>query len=134
MADMPSSWPALEVIAVGLKKIAAAKFDGRREYLRAHRAVIDADDGLRERELRKMSILSEAIDRGFRDRGEDELTAALAAHSAVTVLGVALDRWFDAADGEDGAEGASSLADHVSDAITALKSLSAPGNRATPTA
>lgn len=116
MADIPPSSSPLQVIAVGLRRVAESRFDGRREQLRAHRAIIDADDGLRERELRKMSILSEAIGQGFRDRGVDELTSTLAAHTAATVLGVALNRWFDSADER-------TLSDYVADTLAALESL-----------
>jgi AcrR family transcriptional regulator len=122
MAAAPQSAGALEVIAVGLQTIAETKFDGRRDYLRAHQAVIDSDAGLRERGLRKMSILTEAIGRGFRDRGLDDLGATLAAHTAVTVLSVALDRWLGAAD-------ETSLSIHVSDTLAALQSLNAPDGR-----
>ncbi|KAA0097634.1 TetR/AcrR family transcriptional regulator [Mycolicibacterium sp. P1-18] len=119
MAAAPQSAGALEVIAVGLQTIATTKFDGRRDYLLAHQAVIDSDPGLRERGLRKMSILTEAIGRGFRERGLDDLAATLAAHTAVTVLSVALDRWFGAAD-------ETSLSVHVADALAAWKSLATP--------
>ena len=119
MAAAPQSASAMEVIAVGLQTIAETKFDGRRDYLLAHQAVIDSDAGLRERGLRKMSILTEAIGRGFRERGLDDLGATLAAHTAVTVLSVALDRWLGAAD-------ETSLSIHVSDTLAALQSLTAP--------
>ena len=119
MADAPPSSTALEVIAISLRTIAETKFDGRRDYLLAHQAVIDADAGLRERELRKMSILAEAIGHEFRDRGLDDLGATLAAHTAVTVLSVALDRWLGAADD-------TSLSIHVSDTLAAWKSLATP--------
>lgn len=119
MAAAPQSAGAMEVIAVGLQTIAETKFDGRRDYLLAHQAVIDSDAGLRERGLRKMSILTEAIGRGFRERGLDDLGATLAAHTAVTVLSVALDRWLGAAD-------ETSLSIHVSDTLAALQSLTAP--------
>ena len=82
MADAPQSASALEVMAVSLRRLAETKFEGRRDYLLAHQAVVDTDAGLRERELRKMSILSEAIGHGFRDRGLDDLGATLAAHTA----------------------------------------------------
>ena len=59
---------------------------GRRDYLLAHRAVIDSDAGLRERGLRKMSILTEEIGRGYRERGLDDLAATLAAHNALQSL------------------------------------------------
>ena len=119
MADAPTSASALEVISVRMQRLAKTKFDGRRDYLLAYQAVIDADAGLRERGLRKMSILSEAIGRGFRDRGMDDLSATLAAHTAVTVFSVALDRWLGAVD-------ETSLSIHVSDTLTALQSLTTP--------
>ena len=119
MAAAPQSAGALEVIATSLRTIAETKFDGRRDYLLAHQAVIDADAGLRERGLRKMSILTEAISRGFRDRGLDDLAATLAAHTAVTVLSVSLDRWFGAAE-------ETSLSVHVSGTLAALQSLTSP--------
>ena len=119
MATAPQSAGVLEVIATSLRTIAETKFDGRRDYLLAHQAVIDADAGLRERGLRKMSILTEAISHGFRERGLDDLGATLAAHTAVTVFSVALDRWLGAAD-------ETSLSTHVSDTLAAWKSLSRP--------
>jgi AcrR family transcriptional regulator len=119
MAAAPQSAGAMEVIALGLQTIAETKFDGRRDYLLAHQAVIDSDAGLRERGLRKMSILTEAIGRGFRDRGLDDLGATLAAHTAVTVLSVALDRWLGATD-------ETSLAVHVADTLAAWRSLASP--------
>ena len=119
MTAAPQSAGALEVIAVGLQTIAETKFDGRRDYLLAHQAVIDSDAGLRERGLRKMSILTEAISHGFRERGLDDLAATLAAHTAVTVLSVALDQWFGAAE-------ETSLSVHVSSTLAALQSLTTP--------
>jgi len=95
MADAPPSLGPMMVIAGGLETVAAARFDGRHDYLRTRRAVIQADDGLRERELRKLSALSEAISQGFRNRGVDELTSTLAAHIAVTVFHVGISRWLD---------------------------------------
>ncbi len=80
-------------------------------------AIIDADDGLRERELRKMSILSEAIGQGFRDRGVDELTSTLAAHTH-NRLSVALNRWLDST-------GDRTSSDHVAETLAALESLTA---------
>ncbi|CAA9523127.1 MAG: hypothetical protein AVDCRST_MAG05-3747 [uncultured Rubrobacteraceae bacterium] len=73
----------------------ATRFEGLHGDLKTRRSVIRSDEGLRERELRKLSVLSEAVGRGFRDRGVDGLTATLAAQVAVTVFGVAIDRWFD---------------------------------------
>jgi hypothetical protein len=70
-------------------------FDGLFDYVKARRAVIETDEGLRERELRKVSILSDVIKTTFINRGFDDLTSSLAAHTAVNIFSVALDRWLD---------------------------------------
>jgi len=118
MADAPASLGPMMVIAHGLETVAATRFEGRLEYLRTRRAVIQADEGLRERELRKLSALSEAISRGFRDRGVDELTAMLAAQLATTVFSVTISRWLD----QDGTQPLSAL---VHDTLRALRSVAA---------
>jgi AcrR family transcriptional regulator len=87
----PGLGPA-EVVAHGLPTLAAA-FEGRLEQLKQRKAVIDGHDGLRERELRKMERLVDAIAEAFRGRGVDDLTAAVVAETAVGVVKVALGRW-----------------------------------------
>jgi hypothetical protein len=57
--------------------------------------VIDAEPALRERELRKFSLMAEALEQGFRDRGVDDLTAQLAAELAVTTFRIAATRWLN---------------------------------------
>ena len=118
VADAPASLSPMMLIAYALETVAATKFEGRRAYLRTRRAVIQADEGLRERELRKLSALSDAISQGFRDRGFDELTSILAAQLAVTVFSVTLSRWLD----QDGAHPLSAL---VYDTLRALRSVTA---------
>jgi hypothetical protein len=89
--------PDLEPIAVvaqGLPTLAAA-FDGRLDQLQQRRAVIDGNDGFRERELRKMERPVDAIADAFRTRGVDDLTAAVVAETAVGVVKVALRRWIE---------------------------------------
>ncbi len=114
-ADAPASLSPMIVIAYGLES-AATRFEGRLAYLRTRRAVIQADEGLRERELRKLSALSEAITEGFRNRGVDELTSILAAQLAVTVFSVAITRWLD----QDGERPLSEL---VHDTLSAVRSI-----------
>ena len=93
MAAAPRSHGPMKLIAEGLDTIADHQFEGRLDQLRTRQAVILSDAGLRERELRKQSILSDAITSGFRDRGLDELTSTVAAHIAVTVFAVAVTSW-----------------------------------------
>jgi len=118
VADAPASLSPIMVIAHGLETVAATRFEGRLEYLRTRRVVIQADEGLRERELRKLSALSEAISQGFRNRGGVELTSILAAQLAVTVFSVTISRWLD----QDGEQPLSEL---VHDTLRALQSVTA---------
>jgi AcrR family transcriptional regulator len=118
VAEAPASLSPMMLIAYALETVAATRFEGQRAYLRTRRAVIQGDEGLRERELRRLSALSDAISRGFRDRGFDELTSILAAQLAVTVFSVTISRWLD----QDGAQPLSAL---VHDTLRALRSVTA---------
>ncbi len=118
MAEAPASLDPMGVIVRGLETVATTRFEGMREYLRTRRAVVRADEGLRERELRKLSVVSEAVGRGFRDRGVDEVSSTLAAHIAVSVVSVAVDRWLD----QDAEQPLSEL---VHETLGALRSLTA---------
>ncbi|QWT24082.1 TetR family transcriptional regulator [Subtercola sp. PAMC28395] len=95
MAEAPPEMTPLAVIGHSLDVIATNQLAGQQHYLRAHRAIVESDDGLRERALRKQAIMIKAVETGFHDRGLDELTARLSAHLAVTVFSVAVERWLD---------------------------------------
>ncbi len=95
MAHAPEGMDPLQLIEIGLREVANDRFDGLHDYLRTRRAIVRSDSGLRERELRKSLILAEAATTGFRNRGEDDLTATLAAHISVTAFNIAIDRWLD---------------------------------------
>jgi AcrR family transcriptional regulator len=116
MAEAPESLTPMMLIERGLQSVAATRFEGNLDYLRSRRAVVQADGGLRERELRKSAVLADAIRREFLARGTDELTATLTAQLAVTVLGVSVDRWLDQ-------DGARPLTELVHDTFTALRSM-----------
>lgn len=116
MAGAPQSLSPMALIVQGLPTYAVTRFEGRREHLRARRAVIQADEGLRERELRKLADLSAAIERGFRDRGVDQVTSALAAQLGVTAMNLSLGRWLDS-------DGERPLAQVVLDTLAAFRSL-----------
>jgi len=118
MADAPVPLSPMALIVDGLQTFAATRFEGQREHLRIRRAVIQADEGLRERELRKLAALSDAIRQGFRDRGVDDVTSTLAAQVAVTVFSVSVGRWLDS-------EVEQPLAGVVLDTLGALQSVTA---------
>lgn len=92
LAVAPSSAGAIEVIAAGLSGL-AAEYEARRDLLRTRRLVIQSDDSLRERDLRKLSWMSVAIVAGFRQRGTDARTADLAARVGTALFGSAYERW-----------------------------------------
>jgi len=94
LADTPASLGPMDAIMQGLQTV-AAEIESQRTYLRTRHGIVETDDGLRERELRKQSVLSDAIRRELLKRGVDELTATLAAEIAVSVFGVAVTRWLD---------------------------------------
>jgi AcrR family transcriptional regulator len=98
VAAAPPELTPMALIAYGLRAMAVAVFEGQRDQLRTRRAVVRSDDGLRERELRKQSVIAEVAAEGFRDRGLDDPTAVLAARIAVTAFSVAVDRWLSTDD------------------------------------
>ncbi|NIZ92834.1 TetR/AcrR family transcriptional regulator [Kineococcus rubinsiae] len=85
----------LDVVVEGLADVVAPRFDGLHGYLTTRQRIVESDEGLRERELRKLSVLREAALRGFRDRGLAEVEAVLAAHVSVTLFDVSLSRWLE---------------------------------------
>ena len=100
IAQAPASMGPMEVIRWGFEMIVATLFQDRSDYLRKRRVVIDGNEGLRERELRKLANLSDSIASGFRARGVDDLHATRAAETAGTVFKVAVRRWIDQTDGD----------------------------------
>lgn len=113
MAQAPASLGPLEIIEYGLEEVASTRLKGQRSYLVARRSVIQSDEGLRERELRKLSVLSESVAREFLNRGFGQLTSALTAHLAVDVFSVSLTRWLDEEDEQ-------LLSDIIHDTVRAL--------------
>ncbi|WGY00463.1 helix-turn-helix domain-containing protein [Nocardioides sp. QY071] len=102
MAQAAPTLAPMELIAEHLGAAAEDVFQGRsRDYLRRRRSVIDAEPALQERELRKFSEMSKALERGFRGRGNDPLTAQLAAELAVTAFRVGATRWIEESDDID---------------------------------
>ena len=95
LRDAPSELSPLEVAGIALERVANERLGGARDYLSAQRAVIQSDDGLRERELRKHSVLTEAAKAGFLERGMTEVEATVAAHVSVAVFTISVERWLD---------------------------------------
>lgn len=116
MAAAPAGLSPMALIEQGLHVLAATAFEGRLDQLRTRRAIIDADESLRERELRKLSVLADVIARGFQNRGVDKLTCLVAARIGVSIFHVAVSRWLDQ-------DGVGPLDGFVGEALGALRSV-----------
>ncbi len=98
VAAAPEDAPALEAVAFALESASSFFPDERRPYSRLRQTIIDANAGLQERELLKMSWRSAGIAAALRQRGIQEPQATLAAESGVTVFHVSFQQWI--AEGE----------------------------------
>jgi AcrR family transcriptional regulator len=103
----------MAVVQQGLTILATNAFDGRRDEIRQRKVIIEGNDGLRERELRKMALLTDAVAAAFRARGVDDLSAAVVAQTAVGIVQVSLRRWIES-------DGETLLADLMDETFTTL--------------
>ncbi|MEO8529075.1 MAG: TetR family transcriptional regulator [Pseudolysinimonas sp.] len=92
LAVAPLATATIEVIGAGLRGL-VPDYEPRRDQLRARRLVIQSDDSLLERDLRKLSVMSAAMVAGFRQRGADGRTADVEARIGTTLFGLAYERW-----------------------------------------
>ncbi|XVS67156.1 TetR/AcrR family transcriptional regulator [Actinosynnema sp. CA-299493] len=91
LAAPPSAEP-LDAALAGVVA-AGALLEDRRDHAVRRNRLIEANPGLRERELLKLAALADATAGTLRERGVADQVADLAAHSAVTVFQVAVARW-----------------------------------------
>ncbi|MCY1138560.1 TetR family transcriptional regulator [Actinoplanes sp. Pm04-4] len=100
---------------------AAADYFPPVEYSRQRQRVIDANPALQERELAKLDRVAAALASVLRERGVDDLPAALAAEVGVAAFKVAFTRWVtDPAD--------TALIEHVRDAFAGLDAVLPTGS------
>jgi len=92
ITDAPASATPMEAVAAALKAVGPF-FDGRRAHARNRQAVVDANSGLRERELIKLALLSAALAQALQDRGVPEPVARLTAETGIAVFKVAFVHW-----------------------------------------
>jgi AcrR family transcriptional regulator len=97
VAGAPDSAPPLEAVVAALEATAEF-FQGVRDYSVRRQAVIEANAGLRERELIKMAKLASAIAVALRDRGVSEPAATLAAEAGIAAFKTAFQRWVNEPD------------------------------------
>jgi len=114
--ETPPEVDALTLITTGLQTVADNRFQARRGEVLLVRRLIESDDGLQERDLRKRAALADAIRDGLMGRGLAASHATLLAETTVTVLHVALNEWLDS-------DGERPLRDLVLENLTALRSM-----------
>ena len=100
VTSAPQSVTPLDVVAAALEAAGKA-FAERREIARRRQIVVNANPGLRERELLKLATLSAAITEALRARGVAEPAASLTAEAGIAVFKIAFERWIDLAEERD---------------------------------
>jgi AcrR family transcriptional regulator len=117
VADAPATAPPIEAVAAALEATADF-FQNIRDYSVKRQAVIEANPGLRERELIKMAALASAIAETLRRRGVTEPAATLTAEAGIAAFKTAFQRWINEPDQKD-------FAELIRESIHQLKSLTA---------
>ena len=115
MADAPAGLPPLPLIEHGLLAVTASRFTGLADLLRIRRSIIETDEGLQERELRKNAVLGDAIARSLSGRSFDPLTVRLTSQLAVAIFTASLARWLD--------DESRSLTEYVAEAFAVVRAL-----------
>lgn len=126
-AEADPALTPIEVIRHGLLTVVAPRLESFREELLARRRIVRSDEGLRERELRKLAILHDTATQAFRGRGLSSLDAEIAGRLAVAVYDTALEI------GLDQQRPFEHVIREVSDALTGLtqRRRNAPGRAST---
>ncbi len=88
--------PTMAVILRGLQTVVLPRLETYRGELLRRRTIVQSDEGLRERELRKLAILHDAATSAFVRRGLSPLDAEIAGRIAVAVYDTTLERWLSA--------------------------------------
>jgi AcrR family transcriptional regulator len=100
LAQVPPGMSTAEFIAWGLGLMARERFDGHRDEMRVIHALIDSDESLQERSLRKRETLNSLLGEALRSRGLGQQQARLLAEATVSALYVAIDQWLNGDTGE----------------------------------
>jgi len=98
VAEAPADTSPLAIVLEGLRAVAEARFEGRKDTVRQWRAIVATDAGLRERELQKRAALAAAVRNGFGVRGLDPTRAALLAETSATLMYVSVTAWLETDD------------------------------------
>ncbi|MCJ1703933.1 TetR/AcrR family transcriptional regulator [Rathayibacter sp. VKM Ac-2926] len=99
LAGAPAGLDPLGLLMHGLETVAAGDLEGWRGDIAARRAVVLSEPALRERELLKSAVLTDAMRDALLDAGVPAAEAALAARTASALFDAALDEWLRGSDG-----------------------------------
>jgi AcrR family transcriptional regulator len=102
IAAAPPDTQPFAVVNRALQAVATEFFPPERQtFSRQRQTIIDANPGLRERELLKLTGLTSAMAAALRERGTPEPTALLVAECGMTIFRVAFARWVGGNDDHD---------------------------------
>ena len=118
LVDVPAEVDPMTLIRQGLRQVATDRFQQQFDYLLLRCAIIETDESLKERDLRKMALLSETIEHGLIGRGVEPFTARLIARLASTTFNISIYRWLDEGNTRP-------LADVVDDTLGAMRGVAA---------
>jgi AcrR family transcriptional regulator len=92
VAEAPASATPIEVISSAVA-VAGGVLQERRDFAQQRQSVINANPELQERELIKLATLAAAMAEALRQRGVNDLSAAMAAEVGVAAFKIGFDRW-----------------------------------------
>ncbi|MFB2585336.1 TetR/AcrR family transcriptional regulator [Herbiconiux liukaitaii] len=106
----------LEMAHQGLRTVVFPRLLSFRDGLVVRRRIVQSDDGLRERELRKLAILHDAASAALLRRGVPPLEAEIAGRLSVMVYDTTLELWL----AEDAVGSLDDILDTVMATVTRL--------------
>jgi len=113
VAAAPPDASPMEVVASAVRCGSELFPAERRAHSRLRQSVIDQNPALQERELLKLAGLATTLTDALRARGVDDPAATLAAHSGVTVFGIAFGQWLREGEARPLAEIAAAVLDDL---------------------
>ena len=93
LAGAPAGLDPLGLLMHGLETVAAGDLEGWRGEIAARRAVVLSEPALRERELLKSALLTDAMRDALVERSVPAEDAALAARTAAALFDASLEQW-----------------------------------------
>ncbi|MCJ1687627.1 TetR/AcrR family transcriptional regulator [Rathayibacter sp. VKM Ac-2927] len=93
IAGAPEGLAPLGLLMHGLETVAAGDLEGWRGEIAARRAVVLSEPALRERELLKSAVLTDAMRDALVERSVPAEDAALAARTAAVLFDASLEQW-----------------------------------------